>query len=139
MTDVNVEKTKHTKVERTYEWYLKETNSWGNACYYYLVTDAFKDAKKENPKVDFQEFDDDFLRQLAGMKPGEPLPLKSNEVFDETYWSHLVQWYYLPCNCEDSIYFSVLSFMEHVKAGNLEPFSDFYLKGYPFLTDRSSF
>ena len=121
---------KESRVKRTYEWYRKEINGWGTLCYYGLVTEAFYSARKTTPEIDFKDFDDAFLKELAGMAPEEQLPLKSNEVFDDEYWSQLVSWYYLPCNTNDSCYDGVLAFMERVKSGKLEPYSEFFKREY---------
>ncbi|MCL1828576.1 MAG: hypothetical protein FWG32_03670 [Oscillospiraceae bacterium] len=121
------------KVERTYEWYSREVNGQGLLCYYGLVTDAYTKAMIETPGLDFEDFDDAFLKKLAGIEPERPLPLKSNEVFDETYWSHLVRWYYIPCNCCNSFYNGPLKFMEHVRSGNIEPYAAYYERELPML------
>ena len=123
---------KEIKVERTYDWYSSEVNGWGSACYYGLVTQEYRKAMELTPEICFEDFDDAFLKELAGIKQDEPLPLKSNEVFDEDYWSQLVRWYYLPSNSCNSIHDGVLSFMRHVKSGKLEPYKDYYEREYPF-------
>ena len=117
-------------VERTYDWYRGEINGWGLLCYYGLVTEAFLGQRKLTPEIDFQDFDDAFLKELAGLKPEDELPLKSNEIFDDTYWHHLVSWYYLPCNAPDSYNRGVISFMAHVKSGKLEPYTEYYEREY---------
>ena len=149
-------------VERTFLSYRSASSGWYESCYYGLVAEAYYNSKREMPKIDldkyenpvvrqliidfynaskdktyddFQEFDDAYFRHFAGIKPGEPLPLDSNEVFDETYRSHLERWYYIPLNCDSDIYDSVINFMPYVKAGNIEPFTDYYKRGYPFLTE----
>ena len=121
------------KVKRTFEWYCGEVNGWGRSCYYGLVTEAYREARKETPGLDFEDFDDAFLKNLAGIKTEDPLPLKSNEVFDETYWSQLSIWYYLPCNCSDTYYHGPLEFMKHVRSGNIEPYSAYYEREQPML------
>ena len=74
---------------------------------------------------EFQKFDDKFLRQFTGLPPDAPLPMKSNEIFDVEYWMHLVRWYYLPCNSSDSLLTLPQKFLERVKAGNFESYTDF--------------
>ena len=124
-------KDKETKVERTFEEYCRGINGWGNACYYGLVAEAYRSARELTPEIIFEEFDDAFLRELAGIKPDEPLPLKSNEVFDEEYRSQLERWYYLPDTSCPSIYDGVMSFMEQVRSGKLEPYAGYYERVYP--------
>ena len=121
------------KVERTYDWYSSEVNGWGLLCYYGMVTDAYRKAIRETPGLDFEDFDDAFLKKLAGIEAEEQLPLKSNEIFDKTYWAQLVGWYYLPCNSSDSYYFGPLKFMEQVRSGKLEPYAVYYERERPML------
>ena len=121
------------KVERTYDWYSSEVNGWGLLCYYGLVTDAYRKAQSETPELSFEDFDDAFLKKLAGIKAEEPLPLKSNEIFDETYWGCLVSWYYLPDTSSNSNYHGPLKFMEYVRSGKIEPYSTYYEREQPML------
>ena len=78
---------------------------------------------------EFQKFDDRFLRQFTGLPPDAPLPMKSNEIFDLEYWTHLVQWYYLPCNSSNSLLVLPKKFLERVKDGNFESYTDFISGG----------
>ena len=121
------------KVERTYGWYCSEVNGWGLACYYGMVTDAYRKANGKALGLDFEEFDDAFLKKLAGMKAEEPLPLKSNEVFDETYWAQLSAWYYIPNNCSNTFFHGPQEFMQHVRSGKLEPYAAYYERELPAL------
>jgi hypothetical protein len=150
-------------VKRTYTNYREGARGWDERCYYGMVAEAYYKKRRETPAADlhksdsgadreltvsfysstrempdndFQEFDDAYFKQFAGIMQEDPLPLKSNEVFDDTYWSHLERWFYLPLNCDNSVYNSLVNFLEYVKAGNLEPFSKYYARGYPFANGK---
>jgi len=131
MKIVKADEIKKDVLERSYEKYKR---CWGysgtNTCYYALCIRGYEDALKTDPNLSFEEFDDSFLKKLAGLKPEDKIPLKSNEIFDKSYDWALGMRFYCPCDCDEDTWHGPDKFMEHIKAGNIEPYEKYIKFGF---------
>ena len=110
---------------------LLSDTTFRHECYHNLLTDETKKAQRDKLNAEFREFDDSFLKQLAGLPPDAPLPLKSNEVFDSRYEYQVISLYYQLGDRNDVCYLpGIERFLRHVKSGNLEPYSQFFEREY---------